>query len=206
MIKNNPHNLLKKAGITFDMLDAASKEALSYFDDTMKDLEEDPEEKELIRSTEQLGLEVSKIIEDNILRIKGEAVQDEQEQEKKKVKKHQSKKTIEKAARTLDDLSLCRERLKEERQRKIASGEISKPKRKTLATKLRVELLKTVNLIPKNLKGNTDVLTQTKRAILKFLNELKGIWGLSRIKPIEDDLKERFKKLEDEADRLAANN
>ncbi len=41
---------------------------------------------------------------------------------------------------------------------------------------------------------------------MKFLNELKAIWGLDRIKPIEDDLNKRFEKLEDEADRLAANN
>ena len=206
MINNNPHNLLKKAGIKKEMLDAAGREALKYFDDTLKDLEADPQEEELIRSTEMIGTEVSKIIQDNILRIKGEAVQGEEEQTIKKVKKHQSNKTIEKATRTLDDLSLCRERLKEERQRKVASGEIAKPKRKTLTTKLRAELLKTVNLIPKNLKGNSDVLTQTRKAILKFLNELKGIWGLNKIKPIEDELNERFKKLEDEADRLAANN
>ena len=61
-------------------------------------------------------------------------------------------------------------------------------------------------LIPKNLKDDADVLTKTRKAIMKFLNELKGIWGLDRIKPIEDDLNKRFEKLEDEADRLAANN
>lgn len=206
MIKNNPYDLLKKAGIKPDLLDAQGKRALEAFDDTLKDIEADPDSKEIKDAAETLGIEVCAIIEENIQRIKGDVELAEVNTENHKVKKHQSKKIIEKAERTFDDLELCRQRLRDDRRKKVESGEIAKPKKKTLATKLRLDLVKIVMLIPKNLKDDADVLTKTRKAIMKFLNELKGIWGLDRIKPIEDDLNKRFEKLEDEADRLAANN
>ncbi len=206
MIKNNPYDLLKKAGIKPDLMDQAGKRALQAFDDTVKDIEADPDATELKSAAEQLGAEVCSIIEENIQRINGEAELTEAHSETQKVKKHQSNKSIEKANRTLNDLELCRQRLRDDRRKKIESGEIQKPRKKTLTTKLRLELLKMTNLIPKKLKEDTDVLNKTRKAIMKFLNELKAIWGLDRIKPIEDDLIKRFAKLESEADRLAANN
>lgn len=206
MIKNNPYDFLARAGVDQKMLGAEAKEALQLFKETMTDFEAYPDNEDLKKQVESVGKSVIELIEKDVQRIAGEAEQTEVQSEKHKVKKHQSKKTIEKTERTFDDLDLCRERLRDDRRKKVESGEIAKPKKKTLTTKLRLDLVKIVMLIPKNLKDDADVLTKTRRAILKFLTELKGIWGLDRIKPIEDDLNKRFEKLEDEADRLAANN
>lgn len=102
----------------------------------------------------------------------------------------------------MDDLAHCRKRLKEDRQRKIESGEIQPPKKKTLVTKLRQELVKTATLIPKSLKDDTAVIQKTQKAVLNFLNELKSIWGLNKIKGIQDEIKEKFKKLEENAEAV----
>jgi len=56
--------------------------------------------------------------------------------------------------------------------------------------------VKTATLIPKNLKEDSTVIQRTQKAVLNFLNELKSIWGLNKIKPIQDEIKEKFKKLE----------
>ncbi len=206
MIKNNPYEFLKKSGIDEKLLGAESKEGLTLFRETMTDFEAYPDNQELKGQVEMIGKSVIELLEKDIKRIKSQAVESEEETETRKVKKHQSRKTIEKTNRTFDDLELCRQRLRDDRRRKVESGEIQKPKKKTLTTKLRLDLVKIVTLIPMKLKEDVDVLTKTRKAILKFLNELKAIWGLDRIKPIEDDLIKRFAKLETEADRLAANN
>lgn len=206
MIKNNPFVYLDRSGIDQTMLSSEAKEGLELFKETMTDFEVYPNDENLKKTVEQIGKSVIELLDKDIQRIKGDAEESEKAHETRKVKKHQSKKTVEKTDRTFDDLELCRQRLRDDRKQKIASGEISKPKKRTLSTKLRIELLKMANLIPKNLKDDVDVITKTRKAIMKFLNELKAIWGLDRVKPIEDDLIKRFAKLETEADRLAANN
>jgi hypothetical protein len=81
----------------------------------------------------------------------------------------------------------------------VANGEIAPPKKRTLTTKLRTELTRITGMIPKDLKHDADVIERTEKALLKFLAELKDIWGLNKIKPLEDELKKKFRKLEDAA-------
>ena len=181
-LKDNPHALLKKEGISEKMLSADVLHFLQLFDKAEAMAKKHPAAEGL-----------------HIIRINAELKNEVEETEKKVIKKAQSKKIVEKSSAVLDDLSLCREKLKEERKRKLASGEIPPRKKKTLVTKLRGELLKTVSLIPKNLKEDASVLERTQRVILKFLHDLKSIWGLNKIKPIEEEVKEKFKKLEENA-------
>jgi hypothetical protein len=141
-------------------------------------------------------------VKEDIERIKEETHEEIEENEKKETRKVQSKKIVEKAENVLDDLAMCRKRLREDRQRKIESGEIQPPKKKTLVTKLRQELVKTATLIPKNLKDDTTVIQKTQKAVLNFLNELKSICGLNKIKTIQDEIKEKFKKLEENAEAV----
>lgn len=106
---------------------------------------------------------------------------------------------VERSEQTLDDLALCRQKLKEDRKRKMESGEIVKPKKKPLTVKLRHELGKIVSLIPGKLKEDTNVITRTEKAVLKFLNELKSIWGMDKIKAIEDEIAKKVDKLREQA-------
>ena len=198
-LKDNPHALLKKEGISEKMLSADVLHFLQLFDKAEAMAKKHPAAEGLQKSAERAAEIVTKAIQKDIIRINAELKNEVEETEKKVIKKAQSKKIVEKSSAVLDDLSLCREKLKEERKRKLASGEIPPRKKKTLVTKLRGELLKTVSLIPKNLKEDASVLERTQRVILKFLHDLKSIWGLNKIKPIEEEVKEKFKKLEENA-------
>lgn len=199
-LKNNPYDLLEKEKISKKLLSDRALKGLSLFDETFTELEQFPNEKKLKKEAEEIGKEVSELLKEDIERIREETHDEIEENSKKETRKVQSKKVVEKAEKVLDDLSVCRQKLKEDRQRKIESGEIQPPKKKTLVTKLRQELVKTATLIPKNLKEDSDVIQRTQKAVLNFLNELKGIWGLNKIKPIQDEIKEKFKKLEEKAE------
>ena len=199
-LKNNPYDLLEKEKISKKLLSDRVLKGLSIFDETLADLEQFPNDKKLKKEAEEIGKETIELVKEDIERIKEETHDEIEENSKKETRKVQSKKVVEKAEKVLDDLSLCRQKLKEDRQRKIESGEIQPPKKKTLVTKLRQELVRTATLIPKNLKEDSDVIQRTQKAVLNFLNELKGIWGLNKIKPIQDEIKDKFKKLEEKAE------
>lgn len=199
-LKNNPYDLLEKEKISKKLLSDRVLKGLSIFDETLEDMEQFPTDKKLKKEAEEIGKETIELVKEDIERIKEETRDEIEENSKKETRKVQSKKVVEKAEKVLDDLSLCRQKLKEDRQRKIDSGEIQPPKKKTLVTKLRQELVKTATLIPKNLKEDSDVIQRTQKAVLNFLNELKGIWGLNKIKSIQDEIKDKFKKLEEKAE------
>lgn len=198
-LKNNPYDLLDKEKISKKLLSERVLKGLSIFDETLTDIEPYPDDKKLIKEAEEIGKEIIELVKEDIVRIREETREEIEDAAQKETKKVQSKKVMEKAEKVLDDLVLCRKKIREDRQRKIESGEIKPPKKKTLVGKLRQELLKTATLIPKNLKDDSDVIQRTQKAVLNFLNELKSIWGLNKIKPIQDEIKEKFKKLEQEA-------
>ncbi len=198
-LKNNPYAILEKENISRSLLSERAGKALAIFDETLSDLEQFPNDKKLKKEAEEIGKETVELIKEEIERIGIETQDEIEEAAKKEVRKVQSKKIIEKSEQVLDDLAMCRKRLKEDRQRRIESGEIAPPKKRTLVTKLRQDMTKIVNLIPKNLKEDPDVLERTQKALLKFLNELKNIWGMNKIKPIQDELNEKFKKLQEQA-------
>jgi len=195
-LKNNPYDLLEKEKISKKLLSDRVLKGLSIFDETLADMEQFPSDKKLKKEAEEIGKETIELVKEDIERIKEETHDEIEENSKKETRKVQSKKIVEKAEKVLDDLAMCRLKLKEDRKRKIETGEIQPPKKKTLVTKLRQELVKTATLIPKNLKDDNTVIQRTQKAVLNFLNELKSIWGLNKIKPIQDEIKEKFKKLE----------
>ncbi|MBS1635389.1 MAG: hypothetical protein JST26_05655 [Bacteroidetes bacterium] len=200
MLKNDPYELLKKENISKKLLSENALRGLSIFDDTLKDVKEFPGDKKLKSEAEKIGEQIVELIKEDISRIQKETCDEVEEGKKKETRRVHSKKIVEKAEKVLDDLSMCRQRLREDRQKRIDSGEIKAPKKKTLVTKLRQELVKTATLIPKNLKEDASVIERTQKAVLSFLTELKNIWGLNKIKPIQDEIKEKFKKLRDQAE------
>lgn len=197
--KNNPYELLDKEDISKKMLSEKALLSLGLFDKAKMLYEKRPASKEFQENVETAGKITSEVIKKEIARIKVELKNEVEEAEKKEIKKVQSKKIVEKSEKVLDDLEICRQKLREDRKQKVESGEIKPPKKRTITTKLRQELVKTAGMIPKNLKGDTKVIQRTQKALLNFLTELKSIWGLNKIKPIQDELKAKFKKLEQEA-------
>ena len=173
-LKNNPYDLLDKEKISKKLLSERVLKGLSIFDETGIDVEQYPDDKKLRKEAEEIGKEIVELVKEDIARIREETEEEIEDAAQKETKKVQSKKVMEKAEKVLDDLGICRKKIREDRQRKIESGEIKPPKKKTLVGKLRQELLRTATLIPKNLKDDNDVIQRTQKAVLNFLNELKG--------------------------------
>lgn len=198
-LKNNPYEILRKEGINKESLSVRVQKGLQIYDETLEDLNKYPKDKQMRQAAEEIGSGVCELMRDDVERLRQESYSEEEEKGKKAARKAQSKSIIAKAEKTLDDLTLCRQRLKEDRQKKIDSGEIKKPVKKTLSSKLRAELVKMATLIPTKLKDDVSVIQKTRKAVLNFLSELKSIWGLDKIKPIQEEIMQKFDKLEEKA-------
>jgi len=201
MIANNPHAHLKKLGIAPSLLSAAGTRALFLFDKANKFHEDHPDNKSMQESAMAVAAHAVAQMNKEAGLIKKTNVDQVADTEKKEMLKIQSKKIAEKSNATIDHLTNCRKMLKEERKRKIAAGEIKAPKKKNLVMKLRSELGRMANLIPEKLKTNPKIVEKTRLAVLKFLTELKNLWGMDKIKPIEDEIKKQFEKLEQSAEK-----
>lgn len=199
MIKNDPYVLLKESGVARKLLSDKAKEALSIYDETIEGLKEFPNDKSLKDMAEQIGKAALEVLEQDIEQIKKDIKDDETTKEKKRVQKAQSKKIVEKADKTMDYLAECRTKLREDRKRKIASGEIKAPVKKKLTTKLKEAMKKIIGMMPKAVQKDEQKITRTEHAVQIFLSELKCIWGMNKIKPIEDELKEKFDDLKEKA-------
>jgi hypothetical protein len=199
MEATDPRAILKSENISEKLLSADALKSLALYDRALTFSKKNPTSEDMRKNAERAGELAIQVIQKEIAVIQSDLKKEAETEEKKIQRKAQSKKIKEKSDVVLDDLALCREKLKEDRKRKMDSGEIKPRAKKTLVTRLRIELLKTATLIPKNLKDNADVIAKTQKALLSFLNELKSIWGLNKIKSIQDELKEKFKKLEKDA-------
>lgn len=195
MLKNNPYTLLEKEHVDKSKLSKGAREALSLFDQTLADLTEYPDNDTLKNAAEDLGEKVSELVEEAIREFKEKSRDIEAEETTKKERKARAEQIVKKAGVVLDELELCRQRLRQDREQKLKSGEIAPPKKKTITTRLRAELLKMAGMIPKKLKEDASILERTRKALMRFLSELKEIWGLDRIKPIEEELSEKFEKM-----------
>ena len=199
-MKNNPYELLKAEEINKSTLSSDVKKLLEYFDRAKAIAERNPKSKELSVTAEKAGKICIDALKKEIPQIKSQWVNQAEEDKKQEMKKSQSKAIVKKSEVVLDDLTLCRKKLKEDRQQKIASGEIKPLKKKTLITKLKDELLRFAKFIPEKLRTDSNALKKTEKATQDYLGKLKLIWGLNKIEPIADALKAQFEKLEEKAD------
>lgn len=198
--QNNPYVLLETEGISKSVLSEKAVKMLELYDRATRVSVNMPKSKELQAQAEKAGDLACSVIRQDLERIKKELKNDVEDFEKKTTLKAQSRKIIQKSEQVFDDLALCREKLKKDRKQKMESGEIAAPKKKTLVTKLRGDLSRIVGLIPAKLKENTDVIERTEKAVLKFLSELKDIWGMTRVKAIEEGIAEKISKLQEQAE------
>ncbi len=207
MIKNNPHELLKnlpKANISDKV-----KEAIEIYDETAEELKEFPNDKKLKDMAEEIGKAA-------IVIIKSETEEEVKEEKPKKASTKKPEKKSENAIEEKGDekktklkreevdkaiafCEKCKIARQKERQRKIAAGEIKPRKKKYLTTKLKEALNKIVNMMPEKVKKDEQKIKQTKRAVNKFLSEIKEIWEMNKICSIQEEIDDKFENLQEKA-------
>jgi hypothetical protein len=199
-IKNDPYAFLEREGVAKSLLSDASKEALQIYDESLEGLNEYPKDKGLRNMAEQIGKAALDVLEQDITQLQKTQIKKAEDKETTKKKELQSREILEKSVKAIDYLSECRLKLRQERQRKIESGEIKPPVKKQLTTKLKELFQKIPGLMPTKVKEDKDKIEQTEKAVKKFLCELKKIWGLNRIQQMQQEIEDKFEKLKDKAE------
>ena len=208
-IQKDPYVVLEKEQVAKSLLSDKIKEVLSEYDDALKDLLSLAEDKSLKSSqlkgfkdaVEQMGGIAIEMIEEEFLSKREAHKRREEDAEKKQQRNIQSKEILEKSERSIDYLLECRMKLKEERKHKIESGEIKPPVKKKLTTKIRELLSRVAGMMPHPLKDDSEKIEATEKAVKRFLMELKKIWGINKIKQVQEGIEEKFDKLREAAER-----
>ncbi len=200
-IKNDPYELLKKEGVAKNLLSEEAKDALLEYDELLEELKEFPTDKNLLNTAEKVGRITIEVLEEEIATMRREQEQKEESSHKKKQKELQSKEIMEKTEKTIDYLSECRAKLRAERKHKIETGEIKAQVKKKLTTRLKEILQRIPGLMPPGLKTDKQKIEATEKALRKFLFELKKIWGMNKIKMIEEGIEEKIDKLKQAAEK-----
>mgnify|MGYP000103167545 CR=1 FL=1 len=191
-MKNDAEEYLKKEGIAEDKLGTISQKALHVFKQLKALHLKDPGNEAIKEKAEQSGLNTIQIIqrESPPTPNKGE------EAKKEKPQKSKADQVKEETPKVLDKLEKCKILIKEERKRKIASGEIKAPKKTTRYTKIKNAFVRILKLMPsentKELKGSYNQLLAAAQSVFK-------LHGLKQAHLIEKELREvyqsRLKKI-----------
>ena len=203
-IKNDPYAFLEKEAVAKGLLSDATKEALQIYDDSIEELKLYSKDKNLRNMAEEIGQAAIDVLKQDIEEIQKTHIKKAEDIQTKQKKEMQSRDILQKSEKAIDYLSECRLRLKEERRKKIESGEIKPPVKKQLTTKLKEFFQKIPALMPIKVKEDKEKIEQTEKAVKKFLSELKKIWGLNKIQQVQQEIEEKFEKLKDKAELESA--
>ena len=212
-IQKDPYVLLEKEQVAKSLLSDKVKEVLSEYDDAVTDLLSVAEDKSLKSSqlkgfkdaVEQMGEIATEMIEEELLNKREAHKKKEEDAEKKQQRALQSKEILEKSKRSIDYLLECRMKLREERKHKLETGEIKSPVKKKLTTKIKELLSRVAGMMPQPLKDDSEKIEATEKAVKRFLMELKKIWGINKIKRVQEGIEEKFDKLKEAAERKEEN-
>lgn len=199
-IKNDPYAFLETEGVAKSLLSDASKEALQIYDESLEGLKDYPKDKGLRNMAEQIGKAALDVLQQDIAQLQKTQIKKAEDKETTQKKELQSREILEKSVKAIDYLSECRLKLKEERKRKVESGEIKPPVKKQLTTKLKELFQKIPGLMPTKVRDDKEKIDQTEKALKKFMSELKKIWGLNKIQQMQQEIEEKFEKLKDKAE------
>jgi hypothetical protein len=187
MLKNDVEKYLNKHGIQEEDLNEVAKKALAVYKKIKAIYERNPDNPIMKENAEGNGEDVIKLIstelkdKSNAPEIRKKAAKAFSEMRKKSLKQ------VKKNEKALDELEQCRIKLRKDRKRKLESGEIKPPKKKSRATKVKESFSRILKLMP-----GTDekVIEQSEKLLRKCATELFKLNGMNKIQLIVKELEE----------------
>lgn len=187
MLKNDVEKYLKKHGIKEKDLNEMARKALMVYQKIKAIAERNPDNEVMKDNAERNGKDVIALITKE-LGDKSNAPD-----LRKKVakaftqKRKKSLKQVKKSEKALDELEQCRIKLREDRKKKVESGEIKPPKKKSRVTKVKESFTRILKLMPRK---DDKVIHQSEQLLRKCATELFKINGLNKVQLIVKELEE----------------
>lgn len=185
MLKNDVEAYLKKHGIKEGDLNELAQKAITVFKKVKALYEKHPENEMMQKSAEQNGRDaidlVTKELKDktNSPKIRKQAAKAFTEIRKKSLKQ------VKKVDKAIDELEQCRLKLKEDRKKKVESGEIKPPKKKSRVTKVKESFTRILKLMPSE---DGKVIEKSEQLLRKCATELFEINGLNKVQVVVKEL------------------
>jgi len=201
MIENDVEKYLKKHGIKEKDLNEVAKKALQVYQKIKAIYERNPDNPIMKENTERNGKEVIALITEELKdKTKSPALRKKAATAFSKMRS-KSLKQVKKSEKAMDELELCRVKLKEDRKRKVESGEIKAPKKKSRVTKVKESFTRILKLMPST---DEKVIEKSEQLLRKCATELFKINGLNRVQVVTKELEEISDKKSGKEDNKSA--
>ncbi len=186
MLKNDVEKYLKKHGIEEKDLNEVATKALEVYRKVRAIYDRNPDNPIMKENVEQSGKDAIKVIE---MELKEKGVPQARKKRANTLisKRKKSLKQVKKSEKALDELELCRIKLKEDRKKKLESGEIKPPKKKSRVTKVKESFTRILKLMPSE---DEKIIEKSEQLLRKCAIELFKLNGLNRIESVVKELEE----------------
>ena len=202
MEKHDVEAYLKGKGIEAADLTGKAKEAFEVYQTSKELYEEDTSDNGIKIQFQQTALTAIVVIEE-MLKDKTKATTARKKVAQKKVtQRSKSIAVVKEAKEKVADLEFCKQQIRDERKRKLESGEIKPPKKKTRVTKVKESFARILKLMPseepKDIEASEDALRECARKLFK-------INGMNQLEFVEKELEEvKEKRTPEKKEKKAA--
>lgn len=193
----NPLLYLEKQGIDKSRLSAQLQEAIAEFEAGLEDLKTAPDymsDSDVVNlkaQAENLGEDVLDWLKEEAAALESDEQQAVKAEKKRANTKARSESAKKKAQQLTDEIAYCKKKVREWNKENRKP-----PKRKSLIEKLTGRLPGLLNLMPDKLKKDEALVRKTGKLFKKFINDLKDLWDLNKILPVEEAVEAKVVKLE----------
>lgn len=202
MEKHDVEAYLKGKGIEAADLTGKAKEAFELYQASKELYEEDTSDNSIKVQFLQTAKTAIVVIEE-MLKDKTKASTVRKKVAEKKVnQRSKSMVVVEEAKEKVVDLEFCKQQIRDEKKRKLESGEIKPPKKKTRVTKVKESFARILKLMPseepKDIEASEEALRECARKLFK-------INGMNQLEFVEKELEEiKDKRTPEKKEKKAA--
>ena len=195
---------LKKEGVKKEQLNEQAIRAITAYEGIKKLQEKHPKDEDFKKKVEVAQSKAKEWVDKSLKEVKSTTEERKTKAQSKRAKRSESMKVVSKTKDVKLNLEECRAAIREERKRKVESGEIKPPKKKTRTTLIQELCVRLLKLCPSDDPKDVEA---AEKEIMAFARKLMKLYGLTKIQPIEKkvaEAAEKLKKTEEKEEKKSA--
>jgi hypothetical protein len=194
--KNDLRGYLEGESVTSSQLSEKAKKAIDIFYKMKTISDRHPDNKDMISNANKARDAATKILEAEVKKIKSITTERKSKATEKRTQRSESLKVVKETSEIKSSLDECRKVIREDRKKRVQSGEIKPPKKKTRTTKMMELFDKVLKLCPSD---DPKIIAKAEKELTSLAQSMFKLYGLNRIESVVSALEETSKKKQDRA-------
>jgi hypothetical protein len=196
--KNDLRGYLENEGVTPAQLSEKAKKAIDIFYKMKQISDRHPDNKDMISNANKTRDAAMKILEGEVKKINTTTKARKSEATEKSAQRSKSLRIVEVTSEVKSNLDECRKVIREDRKKKMESGEIKAPKKKMRTTKMMELFDRVLKLCPSE---DAKVIAEAEEELKSVAKKMFKLYGFNRIESVVKTLEETSKKKQEKVSK-----